>query len=136
MNKIAIVDADGLMALYLEKDPNHKKAKNILSKLKTNSYDIIFPSTVIPEAITSMVRAANQPEKARLINKQFKTGKFRVIYIGEDILLSASDIFETSKSKQNTFFDAIVAATAKKLGADTIFSFDNWYPKLGLKLGA
>ncbi|MDP3732992.1 MAG: hypothetical protein Q8Q91_00480 [Candidatus Daviesbacteria bacterium] len=37
-------------------------------------------------------------------------------------------------SKHNTFFDAIVAATAEKLNADGIFSFDSWYPKLGFKL--
>lgn len=46
----------------------------------------------------------------------------------------AYEIFDKAKSKQNTFFDAIVAATAKKLGAECIFSFDGWYPKLGLKL--
>lgn len=134
MNKIAVVDSDGLMALYLEKDPNHFKAKKILSKLIAKSYDIVFPSTVIPEAITSLVRAANQPQKAKLINRQFRDGKFHILYVGEEILLMAAEIFETSKSKQNTFFDAIVAATAKKLGTDTIFSFDSWYPKLGLKL--
>lgn len=37
-------------------------------------------------------------------------------------------------SKKNTFFDAIVAATAENLGTDAIFSFDDWYPKLGFRL--
>ncbi len=31
-------------------------------------------------------------------------------------------------------FDAVVAACAEKLEADVIFSFDDWYQKLGFKL--
>lgn len=131
---ISIADTDVLIALVLEKDPNHEQAISISEKLLNRGINIIFPVTVFPEAITSLRRAANQPEKARLINKQLQQGAFHIEYLDEVILQNATLIFDQADSKQNTFFDAIIAATAKKLNAESIFSFDNWYPKLGYKL--
>lgn len=136
MSKVVIGDADALMALVLEKDPHHKKAIAISRKLAGKGVAVIFPITVFPEAITSLKRAASQPEKAQLINKQLKLGAYRVEYLTEEILQGACKIFDNVVSKQNTFFDAIVAATAESLGTDVVFSFDNWYPKLGLRLAA
>ena len=133
-NPIVVADADALIALALENDPNHKRAQQIADLLTRRLVTIIFPVTVFPEAITSLKRAANQPEKAHLINRQFQQGAFHVEYINEEIMLRASTIFNKAISKQNTLFDAIVAATAEKLEADAIFSFDDWYPKLGFKL--
>ncbi|MBI2328036.1 type II toxin-antitoxin system VapC family toxin [Candidatus Curtissbacteria bacterium] len=133
INSITVADTDALIALVLEKDPNHIKAVEISRVLTEKGITVVFPVTVFPEAITSLKRAANQPEKAHLINKQLRQGSFHVDYLDENTLLRASEIFDQASSKQNTLFDAIVAATAEKLGADSIFSFDAWYPKLGFK---
>ena len=133
-NAIVVGDADALIALTLEKDPNHQRAVKTGHILLKAGIDVVFPVTVFPEAITSLKRAANQPEKAHLINEQLQQGTFHIEYLDEETLLRASEIFDQADSKQNTLFDAIVAATAEKLDADSIFSFDNWYPKLGYKL--
>ncbi len=133
-NSIVVADTDALIALALEKDPNHERAQKIAAYLRKNLVTVIFPVTVFPEALTSLKRAANQPEKAHLLNRQFLAGEFQVEYITEEIMKRAAEIFDKAISKKNTFFDAIVAATAEKLEADSIFSFDEWYPKLGFKL--
>ena len=133
-NSITVADADALIALALEKDPNHARAIKISGILIEKGTTVVFPVTVFPEAITSLKRAANQPKKAHLINRQLRQGAFHVDYLEEDTLLRASEIFDQADSKHNTLFDAIVAATAEKLGADSIFSFDSWYPKMGYKL--
>ena len=134
-NSIVVADADALIALALENDPNHKRAQQIAESLMRNLATIIFPVTVFPEAITSLKRAANQPEKAHLINRQYLAGVFEVEYLSPDIMKKAAEIFDKKAvSKKNTLFDAIVAATAEKLEANAIFSFDDWYGKLGFKL--
>ena len=134
-NPLVVADADALIALALENDPNHRRAQQIANSLMKNLVTIVFPVTVFPEAITSLKRAANQPEKAHLINRQYLAGAFQVEYINEEIMKKAAEIFDKKAvSKQNTLFDAIVAATAEKLEADAIFSFDDWYPKLGFEL--
>lgn len=134
MTKIAVADADALVALSLEEDPHHQKAISISQKLVNTSTTIIYPVTVFPETITFLKRALNQSQKAHALNKQLQAGLFNIHYIDTNILKLATSYFDSANSKKNTFFDAIVAATAKKLEADSIFSFDEWYPKLGFKL--
>lgn len=130
-----MADADALLALALEDDPHHEKAVVIAKMLIENAITMIFPVTVFPEAITTLKRAFNQSEKAHLLNRQYLAGAFQVEYINEDIMKKAAEIFDKKAvSKRNTLFDAIVAATAEKLEAEAIFSFDEWYPKLGFKL--
>lgn len=130
-NKLAVGDADGLISLALPLHPNHDQAVAGTTAFAKQGIEVIFPSTVFPEAITSLKRAANQPKKAHLLAKQFAAGAFNVVYVDQDIMNRACEIFDNAKSKHNTFFDAIVAATADNLGANYIFSFDGWYPKLG-----
>lgn len=135
MNKVVVVDADALIALSLDQDRHHQKAAAINHKLRQQKARIIFPVTVFPETITTLKRAFNQFEKAHVLNQQYLAGAFQVEYINEEIMKKAAEIFDKKAvSKQNTLFDALVAATATYLGADTIFSFDSWYTKLGFKL--
>lgn len=134
MNEIVVGDADALIALALENDPHHKKALAISQMLTKQAFVIIFPFTAFPEAITTLKRALNQPEKAHLLNRQLLDGSFQVEYPDQGIMNRASEMFEKTVSKKNTLFDAIVAATAEKLGAQAIFSFDRWYPKEGFTL--
>lgn len=134
MTNIVVADADALIGLALEHDPHHQKAITISKKLIERGVTIVFPITVFPEALTTLKRAFNQPEKAHLINRQYQQGVFHVEYIDADTMQRASKIFEKAVSKQNTLFDAIVAAVAQKVEADAIFSFDQWYKKLGFTL--
>lgn len=134
-DQVVVADADALISLTLEKDPNHGKAIQLASLFAKKNVEVVFPATVFPEAITSLVRAANQPQKAHLINQQLQQGSFQIDYPENKTLVRASQIFEGSHSKQNTFFDAIVVATAEKLNTKTIFSFDKWYSKLGFISG-
>ena len=134
MSKVVVGDTDSIIALAYEVDPNHEKAEKISRKLRSKGYQVIYPNTVIVEAITTLKRGLNLPERAQYVNQQYQKGTFNIEYINEEIMRKASQIFDKTVSKKNTFFDAIVAATAENLEADAIFSFDDWYPKLGLKL--
>lgn len=133
-NKLVIADTDALIALSLEDDIHHVRATTISANLLKKEVSIIFPVTVFPETITFLKRAVNQPQLAHKINSRLQKGLFTVEYIDEEVLSLATKYFEQADSKKNTFFDALVAATARKLEADGIFSFDGWYQKLGFKL--
>lgn len=136
MNKVVVADADALIALALENDPHHENAVAISAILLQKAITVIFPATAFPEAITTLKRALNQPEKAHLINRQLGQGVFQIEYPDVGIITHASNLFEQATSKRNTLFDAIVAATAEKLDAEVIFSYDGWYPKLGFQLAS
>lgn len=134
MNRLAVGDADGLVALADKKDANHNKAQKVSEWLLKKGYQIVFPNTAILEAITALKRAKNLPDKAHLINRQYQAGAFLIEFVNEEIQQRASLRFEKTISKKNTIFDAIVVETAVELGADYIFSFDGWYSKQGFKL--
>mgnify|MGYP003395559620 CR=1 FL=1 len=133
--KTVIVDSDALIALSLSSDQNHNRAVKISENWSERGYTFIFPNTMILEAMTSLKRAKNEPKIAHLINKQFLSkDAFNVLYVDEEIQIKAGKLFDKADSKKNTPFDTVVAASAETIGADAIFSFDSWYPKLGFEL--
>lgn len=133
---VCVADTDALIALTLADDIHHKRASSISRYLLAKEVTVVFPVTVFPETITFLKRAINQLQKAHEISTQLQNGIYTVEYINQEILQQATKYFEHANSKKNTFFDAIVAATAEKLEADVIFSFDKWYEKLGFTLAA
>lgn len=135
-NSFVVGDADILVALYFKKDALRDRVKNISRKFLKTGVKIIFPNTAIAEAITTMQRKLSNSTAAALLNQDYKKGILEVEYVDEQIMQNASDFYNPKGSKKNTFFDALVAATAKKLNSETIFSFDDWYKKLGFKLAS
>lgn len=133
---IVIGDADSLIALFLEYDANHEKAAATLTKLDQAGITTVYPNTAIAEAITTLLRRHSNSDLATYLTKQYKEDRFTIEYVDEKIMKLATEIFNPKGSKQNTFFDAIVAATTQKLAAAAIFSFDDWYVKLGFTLAA
>ncbi|MBI4096222.1 MAG: type II toxin-antitoxin system VapC family toxin [Candidatus Levybacteria bacterium] len=133
---IIIGDADVLIALFLEEDSHYEEASKISKYLYSEGHTVIFPNTAIAEAITTLHRKLANPTVADLLVQHYKKGLFEVEYVDEYIMQEAAEIYNPKGSKKNTFFDALVAATAKKLNAQTIFSFDTWYQKLGFKLAS
>lgn len=132
MNKFIVGDADSLIALAYKDDINHQKARNLAQEILVKGYQIIYPNTAVLEAITTLKRALSLPDKAHLLARQYLQGAFIVEYVDENLQREATNLFDQkAQSKKNTIFDAIVATVAKKTDADAIFSFDEWYSKLG-----
>ena len=71
-----------------------------------------------------------------VLSTNCKTAIFLIQAVDQETILTAATLFHPLASKKNTLFDAVVAATAKHLHADAIFSFDQWYTKLGLSLAS
>lgn len=133
---IVVGDADALIALFLEKDNHYLEATKISKHLRERRDSVIFPNTAITEAITTFQRKFPFPKIADTIKKLYVQGVLEIEYVDEIEMKLAAEFFNPYGSKKNTFFDALVAATAKKLNSETIFSFDSWYKKLGFKLAA
>ncbi|OGY09968.1 MAG: hypothetical protein A2782_04710 [Candidatus Blackburnbacteria bacterium RIFCSPHIGHO2_01_FULL_43_15b] len=132
MSNRIVADADILIALTFDEDPLHNKAKAFSETLARMGITVVFPNTAILEAITALKRSLNKPKEAHFINQQYLQGAYEVEYIDSETQKRAGVIFEKKAvSKKNTIFDAVVAATAEKLATNTIFSFDEWYSKLG-----
>lgn len=136
MNKpsLVIADADALIALAHPEDANHTRARSLNQTLDDQEIDILFPTTAIIEAVTTLQRKLTKPQIASLIVEKTQAGAIAIQAVDQEILILATSLFAPHGSKQNTLFDAVVAAVAKDLKADAIFSFDQWYKKIGLTL--
>ena len=82
----------------------------------------------------SGLKKNTSPVDAKRILTKFQSCDFPVRAVNHAILSEAGDLFNPNGSKRNTLFDAVVAAIAKRLDADAIFSFDEWYRKIGMTL--
>lgn len=129
-----IVDADAIIAFVSIEDANHIRAKTIMKYLASSQADLLYPVTAVCEAVTVLQRKLNNPEKAGRVVEKFQSGDFPLFAIDQTILTEAGGLFKPHGSKQNTLFDAVVAAIAKRQKANAIFSFDQWYKKQGFML--
>lgn len=136
INQLLIVvgDTDGLIAILHEEDTNHKKAVETVTQLLQHDAQTVFPLTTITETVTTLKRKLNKPDLAAKVIEQITSGKLSIENVDIDMLNEALKVFDPRNSKQNTLFDALVMATAKKLGTKVIFSTDEWYSKLGFTL--
>lgn len=131
---IVVGDTDGLIAILNEEDANHKKAVETVARLLQQDAQTVFPLTTIVETVTTLKRKLNKPGLAAKVVERITRGKLSIENVDLSLLNEALKVFDPRGSKQNTLFDALVVATAKKLGAKVIFSTDNWYSKLGFTL--
>lgn len=129
-------DADSLIALLAKSDASYTLATITSKELLRLGTRVIYPATAIAEAITALARKHSNPNLAAYLCTQYQNGVFDVVQTDGKIMQEAAKLFVQTSSKQNTFFDAIVAATAGQYQADAIFSFDKWYKKLGFALAS
>lgn len=136
MNKplLIIADADSIVAQAYTGDSNHKQVLSLSQMLEESGAHILFPSTAISEAVTTLQRKFSNPHLAASTLNLLTEPGIDIENIDEEIIREAKKLFDPSVSKHNTFFDCIVATGAKKHDADAVFSFDDWYSKLGFKL--
>lgn len=132
---IIVGDTDALISLSLSNQNTHKRVYDITAKLLGGFSTIYFPFPILMEAVVTISRKFDNKDKAKILMEQYLKGIFNVIYPTQEICNKAAQIYVTkSDSKQNTIFDAIVAACAEVVDADAILSLDGWYSKLGFKL--
>ena len=135
MKRITVIgDTDGLIAFINPEDANNEKANRSISFMQKNDAILYFPTTTIAETVTTLQRKHASPILAQKVIDQCKEGNLSLIAVDTTIITNAINLFNPYGSKQNTFFDAIVASIAKKSNVDAIFSFDEWYRKIGLTL--
>lgn len=133
---IIIADADAFIAIVNSNDSNNQKAVEILEKLQQLKIEIFFPVTAISEAITSAQRKNSDPKLAKALVEIAISGDINTLEVEPVVIIEAAKLYNPTSSKQNTFFDSIIAAMAIKNNALAVFSFDKWYKSQGLKLAS
>lgn len=114
--------------------PKHKIAQKFI---KDNKIELEIAHQNILEAIRVLThKNFSRPMALNHALKAFLSiaKSCLIVSLNQSSYYLAIELIKNYKLSGNRIFDAIVVATAKKLNTNIIFSFDDWYEKLGLKL--
>jgi len=130
-----LVDADALVALAKEDDPNHKKALQIAEILQTSGCVWYVSPFTIGEVVTVISHKINQ-ETAKEVLKELRKQNLTVWTLKDEYLYLVDNWFNKQTKKGTSYFDcynmALMERYERDLGA--IFSFDSVYKRNGFKL--
>lgn len=132
--RIVVVDADALIALFNKDDLHAETAIDLLEQLTKDNIRLVYPASTIAETVTTLQRRFSNAQAATEVVHLVRAGNLAIEPVDSNVLAEALTLFHPNGSKQNTLFDAIVAAVAKQHHAVAIFSFDQWYEKQGFAL--
>lgn len=137
--KILIVDSDAIIALFNPEDSNYSKAQILFESFYEQKTRLVYPATTLVETIDTIQRKLKKYQVSVQIAQLISTSEFAtesVEPIDGVCIKEAVKYFQEETNNRKTLADAVVVAVAKKLKADGIFSFDDWYQKLGYKLAS
>jgi len=129
------VDADAFVALTVETDANHEKARSLLNRLIVSPVRFLTSNYVFSESITIISQRASHQTAVTFITKlQSMESPFEIIRADENIEDEAIGVFKAQTSKNTSYVDCTNMVFMKRLALDAIFSFDEVYRKNGLTL--
>lgn len=132
-----IVDSDAVIALFNPEDSNHSKTQAFFESFYEQKTRLIYPATTLVETVDTIQRRLKKYEVSTQIAKLISNTEFAtesIESIDGTYIKEAVKYFQDETSNRKTLADAIVVAVAKKLDANGIFGFDEWYHKFGYKL--
>lgn len=129
-----VVDSDAIYAVYNHNDPLHSKAIKTLQELNNKHFQLIYPTSVIFEVMSLFQRVLSTPSVTMKIADLISRDLLIIHIIDSELLKEAAAFFKPEGSKKNTLVDYSVVAVAKKIKADGVFAYDEFYTKQGLKL--
>lgn len=133
MVKTVVVDSDSIFALYNPNDPLNTKVTQTFRQLITQSFELIYPTSVLFEIVSLFQRVLPIPAVTAKFISMIENDQLLVYVVDSDILKKSAALFDPGE-KKNTLIDCSVVVIAKKIKADGIFAYDNFYSKQGLKL--
>ena len=134
MTNVVVIDSDAIFAIYNPNDPLNIQATQTFQKLIASNSQIVYPTPVIFEVISLFQRVLPTPSVNAKLIELVKKDVISVAVIDPEILREAVTLFDPAGSKKNTLVDCSVAIIARKMNASGVFSYDEFYVKLGLKL--
>lgn len=134
MAKTVVVDSDAIFAIYNPNDPLNTRATKTFQELIENEFRLVYPTSVIFESISLFQRVSPSPTVTKLLIELIESDELLIYVVDKEILKQSAKLFKPAGSKKNTLVDCSVVAVAKKVKADGVFAYDEFYVKQGLKL--
>lgn len=126
--KVLLVDADAFVALVDPFDSSHKKAVEYKEEIKLQRLVLITSDPAFGEAITVLSQNTSLQTAIQFADEILKS-ETEIIEVDSVLRKEALGIFKKQTSKNSRFTDCMNMAIMKKMGLNTIFSFDIQYKR-------
>ncbi|MBI2315246.1 PIN domain-containing protein [Candidatus Daviesbacteria bacterium] len=123
-----LVDADAFVALVCQNDSSHQRAEIFQEQIIKDNFELIVSDPAFGEAITVISQKEGLRVAVKFADEVFAS-PLEIIEVDPALRKEGLDIFKKQTSKNSRFTDCINMAIMKKLGLNTIFSFDVQYKK-------
>ncbi len=123
-----LVDADAFVALVCRNDSSHQRAEIFQEQIIKDNFELIVSDPAFGEAITVISQKEGLRVAVKFADEVFAS-PLEIIEVDPALRKEGLDIFKKQTSKNSRFTDCINMAIMKKLGLNTIFSFDVQYKK-------
>jgi len=131
MNRI-LVDTSALYALIDQNDSHHSQAAKILASLLPQAPQLVVPNFLLAETHTIINRRIGPREALRFLKGALLDYQIERVTV-EDEHRAVALLQRISVSRDFSYFDAVAAALAERLGIEEVFTFDRHFTLLGLK---
>lgn len=127
------VDTSAWVALIVEGDEHHERAKKFLSELEP-SRALITTDDVFDETITRIRRLAGHRIAVRAGELIRASALAQIVPVTPDDFERAWSVFRKHEDKVLSFTDCTSVAVMERMRIRTVFAFDEDFKKLGLDL--
>ncbi len=131
--KVVVVDSDAIFAIYNPNDLLNAQATETFQKLIAQGIQLTYPTSVLFEVVSLFQRVLPTPTVTAKLIEMMKKDQILIHVIDSDTLKEAATLFDPTGSKKNTLIDCSVIVIAKKIEADGVFAYDEFYKKQNLK---
>ncbi len=132
MHLTILVDTSGVIATRNKDDADHDAAVAAMRKIFQNQYGEAFTTDhVFDESVTIALVRTRKPEIAVDVGKFIlNTRRIVMITTTQQDFKEAWTLFQTYMTKRLSFTDCTLLAIARRLGINTIFTYDSHFDGL------
>ena len=131
MGRLVFADSSGLIAQFLEKDPNHAAAVVGVERLLLEGRRFVTTNYVFDEVVTRARRIAGFPWSRKIGGAILSSTLIRRIYLDEAEEAQAWDLYLKHQDLDLSFTDATSFAVMERYGLAEAFTFDQDFSKAG-----
>lgn len=127
------VDTSGWVALFVENDKYHKKAKSIFENIKKSKAIIYTSDYVVDETITT-IRGKGGYKQSLLAGNVFFTSKIiEIVLVSPDHFQNAWQLYQKYRDKEFSFTDVTSFSIIKSFNIKKAFAFDRHFLQVGIE---
>jgi len=134
MGRLVFADSSGLIAKFLEKDPNHTAAEEEMLRLVLDGRRFLTTNYIFDEVVTRTRRLAGFPWSRVIGEAILSSALIRKAFIDAEQEAHAWRLYLKYQEQDLSFTDATSIAVMKTYGLKEAFSFDDDFRRLGFTL--